>query len=166
MVLIIENGTNVANANSYVSISEIRNYCEGRAIDLPIENQKIEALAILAMDYLELQDFKGERTYSDQVLEFPRNNIYIRGNLQAANVVPTEIKLAQIELVLQQLQGFNLFPTVTRDDYVTYKSIEGAISKAWDKNAPVLVKFSKVQKLLNSYLLSSFNTGSFSVYRG
>lgn len=164
-MLVIEDGTNVSGANSYVTLSNIRNYCDARAISLPPEDQKVEALAILAADYLQLQEFKGDRTYEDQALEFPRQNVYIKGVLQPANIVPTEIKLAQIELVLQQLNGFELFPTRTRDDFLTSKTIEGAISKSWDKNAPSLVKFSKVEKLLNSFLFSSFNSGSFTVYR-
>ena len=96
MTIVVEDGTNVADANSYVSVAELDAYAIERGIVLPVEELAKEILLIKAMDYLELSDndYTGTRSYSDQSLSWPRTSYsMILG-------IPKELKKAQMVLAV------------------------------------------------------------------
>lgn len=74
MTIIVEDGTNVADANSYVSVADLVAYAEERGIELPVDPAEQEVLLIKAMDYLESFEtrFPGVRAYTGQMLAWPR----------------------------------------------------------------------------------------------
>jgi len=112
VTLIIETGTGVANANSYVTVTEYRAYATPRGIVLPVTDAACETQLILAMDYLESQSWAGMPTYDTQPLAWPRDEIYISGMLIASDVIPGKIKFAQMQLAIQVNAGVDLMPVV------------------------------------------------------
>lgn len=70
--IIVEDGTKVANANSYISVANFQTYASDRGITI---SGTEEDLLIQAMDYLENLDFKGYRLTEDQALEWPRSEV-------------------------------------------------------------------------------------------
>lgn len=80
MTLIVENGTQVANANSYLALADVVNYCTSRGLDFPSDPVIGEQQIMRAMDYLENL---GPRYYGAQVspltqaLEWPRQRVPI-----------------------------------------------------------------------------------------
>jgi hypothetical protein len=74
--IVVEDGSIVASANSYVSAADLSTYATDRGITI---NGTAAVLLIQAMDYLEQQDFQGYKYTDDQALQWPRGDVYIDG---------------------------------------------------------------------------------------
>lgn len=76
--LIIEDGTNVTGANSYVTLTEFRAYALARGVTISAVDATADAIMYKSMDYIEskLRESQGMRAFVDQVLEWPRAEIY------------------------------------------------------------------------------------------
>jgi len=101
--LIIEDGSVVANANSFANDSEFNTYASLRNMTVPATQPDREALLILAMDYLfsKEQTLKGSRVSSEQTLMYPRRGVCANGFNIASDAIPLSLKSAQMELALQ-----------------------------------------------------------------
>lgn len=117
MALIIEDGTVVANANSYVTLVEARAYALARGVTLSGTDSEVEILAIKAMDYLEAQrgKYQGRKTDPDnQVLQWPRKEVYIDcDEVVDQNTIPQELKDAQCQLIIEGHNSVVLQPNLT-----------------------------------------------------
>lgn len=101
MALIIEDGSIVANANSYVTDLEFTEYAALRGFTLPSTAAEREYLLINAIDYLESKDYMGTRsTPADQVLSFPRYDVYANDYLIPSDSIPQGLKNAQMEAAI------------------------------------------------------------------
>jgi hypothetical protein len=112
MPLIVEDGTGVANANSYVNIAYARAYALERNYTLPASDATLEQYLIRAMDWLEAKraSFQGSKTLATQALQWPRLDVYIDCEEFASNAIPVELKKAQAELAIAINSGSALFP--------------------------------------------------------
>lgn len=123
MALIVEDGSIVSGANSYVTVAEIEAYAGLRGIVYP-DPTKIEMYAIQAMDYLETLAYKGVQVDPDtQPLQWPRNHVYINGRVLPNNKIPVGIKNAQMQLCIYLVQGISLFETGTGGQFITKEKI-------------------------------------------
>lgn len=119
MALIVEDGTIIAGANSYVSRVDILAYSLARGIILP-DDDSTDVLAIKAMDYLSLFDdrWKGTPTApGEQSLAWPRTRVKTSpfiGTL-ADDIIPVGLIKAQCELVLIANAGNVLLPTTSAE---------------------------------------------------
>lgn len=82
MTIIVENGTNVANANSYLSLADIRAYALNRGVTLSPVDATLEPMVFKSMDYIESvgANYQGTPTYTapdytPQALQWPRSAI-------------------------------------------------------------------------------------------
>ena len=102
MSLIIEDGSIVAGANSFTTDAELVAYAAARGKSIPATEVDRDILQILAVDYLTGREsqLQGTRTDNDQDLVYPRQNVYIRDVLLGANVIPKELKNAQMEAAI------------------------------------------------------------------
>jgi hypothetical protein len=123
ITIIIEDGTNVANANSYVSISDTRDYATNRGISLPISDDEVASLIIKSTDYLETKQYQGTKTYSDQSLLWPRSGVTVDCLDFAVDQIPKNLKLAQYQLVIAANQGIELLPNIQAGDFVKREKI-------------------------------------------
>tara|TARA_R110000803_G_scaffold77579_1_gene142448 strand:- start:291 stop:788 length:498 start_codon:yes stop_codon:yes gene_type:complete len=110
MALIIENGTGVDNANSYISVAEARSFASLRSLILPSSDSAVEVLIVKAFDYLESLDYKGNHANPPQSAEFPRRDLYLQGVLFAQNEIPNKLKQAQSQLTYEAVNT-DLQPT-------------------------------------------------------
>ena len=98
MSLTIEDGSGVADANSFVTVAEATAYAAARGLSLPATDAEKEQLLVKAADYLlSVEDrFKGERVAADQALSWPRSNVYLYGSLEPLpnNQIPKALKNA------------------------------------------------------------------------
>lgn len=143
--LIIEDGTGIANANSYVTYEDAVTYAEDRNkdVNLFIDEDATTGWLVTAMDYLQsIINYQGLTSYTDQFLLWPRTGVYIDNNLLDKFSIPSQLKAAQIELALAQAGGINLF--------VNYQGTER------------LVKRKKVDVLETEYF-EPINTGYVSI---
>jgi hypothetical protein len=102
MTLIIEDGTQVANANTYVSDAEYVAYAaaRGKTIASTADNREIQL--IKSMDYIEAfrSKFKGDKVAQTQSLQWPRYNVEIDGFYIDSDVIPQELKDAEMEAAI------------------------------------------------------------------
>ena len=101
--LIIEDGSIVANANSFATDAELKTYANLRGLAVPATQPEREALLVLAMDYLFSKEaqFQGCRVDSTQLLPFPRRGVWLNGFSVEKTVIPANLKNAQMELAIQ-----------------------------------------------------------------
>lgn len=171
MALIIENGTIVANANSYVSIAVLNDYLLSIGVTTTASDAVKESYLILAMQYLEAlrNKFKGSKVSSLQTLQWPRQYVQIDGFDLAITTIPTELIKAQCQLVVEQIKGNPLFPaskTVVAQGSVIEETIGPMTTKYGASNqlsstTPIL--FASVNAFLN--VLTNFYCGSLTTVR-
>lgn len=92
MALVVENGTFVAGANSYVTLAEVRDYATTRNIAVPADDADLEPHVHLAMDWFEAQDIPSVRISADQELNFPRVSLTLDGIEYTDGAIPKLVK--------------------------------------------------------------------------
>lgn len=139
-MLIVENGSLVAGANSYNSFSQLRDYATARGVTLPAVDAELEILAIKAMDYLESFEgrWKGSRVVITQALSWPREFVYIVGYMSypgfTDNVIPSQVIRAQAQLVIELHNGLDLMPIRSSGSTLIREKI-GPIENEWSPDS-------------------------------
>ena len=100
MAIIVEDGTEVTGANSYVSEAEFAAYCSLRNVE-PTNDAAL--MLIKAMDYLStLEDsWQGSRVSSTQPLAWPRQGVSLYGFPVASDAIPQSLKDGQCQLAIE-----------------------------------------------------------------
>jgi DnaT-like ssDNA binding protein len=111
MTIIVENGTVVTGANSYVSAADFTAYALARGVTL---TSGAETLLIQAMDYIESLSFIGTKWTRDQSLQWPRLNVHIDGYANDVNHIPQELINAQMQVAMAIDTGNGPLATVAR----------------------------------------------------
>lgn len=106
MALIVEDGTIVANANSFATVAECRAFADARGLDLPTADEDVEKLLVKATDFLfSLEaDFQGTRGDVSQELPFPRDDVFLFG-ADVSGAIPKILKQAQCRLAFDASQA-------------------------------------------------------------
>ena len=112
--IIVEDGSIVANANSYVTTAKFTQYCADRKITISGTYGDESELLILAMDYFEQQPFRGIKFIETQPLQFPRSDLFIDGYLSNSSQIPELVKDAQITIAISIMVGNDPLSTVDR----------------------------------------------------
>lgn len=155
MAFIVEDGTGLVDANSYVTVQEYRDYATDRGRDVTTEiDADIQGYLVEATDYVDLSyTFKGEPTFDIQALKFPRT-------IDDEDVgVPLKIKYAVIEMAFSEAAGVSLF--IDSEKNVTMKKEKvGPIETMYeyDTTATIYqsnaVRFPKADKYVKPYVAS------------
>lgn len=170
MALITENGTGMATAESYISVSDADTYFAGRGITLwatLLEAEKEQALR-RATDYL-LQVYrlrwKGSRVNGTQALDWPRSFVErddyefagLNGTTQIggrfyfpSDEVPVEVARACAEMAFKAASG-ELAPDLAR---ATVREKVDVIEVEYDRYASQYVKYRAIDNLLSPFLTS------------
>jgi len=127
MALIVEDGSIVANADSYTSRADIITYAAARGVTL-LDDVTTDQKAIKAMDYLALYDTQWKGSQVDaatQSLAWPRKYVYITDDLFSETAIPVQLIRAQKELVMQIAAGVSLLPTLSGDTaFITKEKVD------------------------------------------
>lgn len=108
-MIIVETGSGLPNANSYVREDEFRDFATERGVSLPESESEVEALLHRAMDYLETLTFRfsGRKKSPTQRLAFPRMmrdpSVFYYKDIDVG--VPDEVKKAQMVAALAAKDG-------------------------------------------------------------
>lgn len=107
MALIVEDGSIVIGANSYVTTAEIRAYADSRGISLPAENSALEIMAVLAFDYIEsfYLQFGGKRTQVGQRTAWPRTGVVVEDYTVGPHEIPWQLKEAQCQATAEAIEA-------------------------------------------------------------
>lgn len=126
MALVVEDGTGIAGANSFVSAAEVIAYAALR--DVALNEQQATLFAIDAMDYIETVCFGGNALYD---VPFPRAGLVLpNGDELAANIVPLQMKKAQMQLALDRSRGVVLLQS-SNPEPMLKREKTGPIEQEW-----------------------------------
>lgn len=136
MALIVEDGSIVPGANTYITDQELTDYADARGLTYPATAPDREQLLIKAMDYLHDQKYKGNRTNPEkQILDWPRSNVFSNERYIDHDEIPYELKNAQAEAALaeqtQSLLVNNTEQNVTKEKLDTLE-VEYANGGSWE----------------------------------
>ena len=155
MPLIIETGTIVAGANSYVTVAEARPYVENRGGEFPFEDVEGEFLILQAMDFFEShrERFKGDLVKIDQPLSFPRTGFVAEEWEWGSDQIPRQVKAAILALIYEIVKGKDPF-NPEAEAPPTIKKKVGPIETVYAEPARVskVYKNSQSQTLMNLLL--------------
>jgi hypothetical protein len=143
MALVIENGQNVANANSYVSIADADAYHASIGNAAWTGNDAAKSLALIhackSLEMLYGARFRSMPLTDTQSLLFPQYLFYTRyGQLVEQSSIPKQLKDAQCEIALMYIQGIDIYPDVSEANSIAAKSIKvGEIQTSTTYQSPV-----------------------------
>ncbi len=133
MALIVEDGTGVANANSYDTVANAQAYFDLLGITLTITDESL----IQATMYLDLtywRSYAGDKLTGDQSLAYPRSAFTdLDGFERDASTIHIELKRALYESAKLKLDDVDLFDntSVEGDNLKSATStLEGAVSES------------------------------------
>ena len=150
VTLIVEDGTGIADANSYISEAEYHAYWtdRGNATAIAITGDDLKSLLIKATDYIETVYYglwKGERLTTTQALEFPRV-------IDLVDVgVPVRLKKACAELAWKANSGDLLVDVEQR----IVKEKVAVIETTYSEYSDQLTQYTTVYNLISEYLENS-----------
>lgn len=157
MTIIVEDGSIVSNANSYVTIAELEAYATARGVTIT----SAELQLTKSMDYIERLSFIGVKSTQDQSLQWPRYNVIIDGYYLDSNVIPNELKNAQIETAMSIFAGTDPLADIPRQKK---SATVGAVSVEYQGTQSTTI-VRKINTALSKLLVSN-NGISFPVMRG
>ncbi len=154
MSIVIEDGTGLSTAESYISVADATTYFTARAVTswgaLATDALR-EAALRKATEYMIAMyrgRWQGWRKTEDQALCWPRYGVTVEGYLVDDDSVPETIKRACAELALKASAG-ELMPDLTRG---VLQEVVGPISVTYDKVSPELTRYSFIEAMLKPYL--------------
>lgn len=159
MAIIVEDGTTVSGANSYVSEAELTAYATARGVTLTLGT---EQLLVRAMDYIESLEYKGIKLSSTQGLQWPRSDVYIDGYYNSNDNIPTELKNGEMEVAIAIDGGEDPLADIGR---VKTKSTVGPISVEYAPGQSTTI-VRKITAQLRKLLANGAGGSSFTVKRG
>lgn len=104
MALAVEDGTGVADAEAYISVTDADAYfsARGNATWAALDPTAKEQVLRKGADYLESEfRWRGDRATSTQALSWPRSGVTMDGVALASDAVPLAIKRANAELAVR-----------------------------------------------------------------
>jgi len=100
MTIVVEDGSIVSGANSYVTYAEFVAFALLRGVTVTATQPDGEVFLFNAMDDLQGRNWMGWRVSEDQELDFPRSNIWRDGYTLPSDEIPTELKNGQMLLAM------------------------------------------------------------------
>lgn len=163
VTLIVETGSLVAGANSFVSETQIITYALQRGVTLPSStDEDLDAVAVLgikAMDYLLGLPWRGQPVDPAQTTPWPRKNLNLTPDVPD-NVVPRAVIEAQLQLALLVQAGNDISPIHTGTGFIVRDRV-GPIDTIYSEKVGVSTDgrpiIPVVDGLLEPYLLADMD---------
>lgn len=162
MALIVENGTGLIDANSYITVAYADTYHSnrGNAAWATLTTTVKEQLLIKSTDYIE-QVYRlrwlGYRHTAEQALSYPRDEVPRRDftflnqfSFYPNDEVPTEVKNACAELALKA-NAEALAPDIAR---IARREKVSVLEVEYDANSPAYVIYRAIDNLVAPFLSS------------
>ena len=162
--LIIEDGSVVANANSWATDEEFKNYASIKGYSVPSTQPEREALLINAYDFINFtyeQQLQGYRvTPQTQTGVMPRVNMYAYGLMVANNSIPQDFKNAQMLAAFSINDGVNTNAVKSDADLASF-TVVGVYAETYqsDSGAPTIAQMPAVSRTLRPYTNSGLAGG-------
>lgn len=105
-----------------------------------------------AMDYMETKQYKGYKTDNDQVLDWPRQYVYVDNVLLDSAIVPSGIIKAQHVIALSIANGYDPLATIERA--VKREKVD-VLEVEYQPNAPSSPILRSINAALSDYVASA-----------
>jgi hypothetical protein len=167
MTLIVEDGSIVTGAESYISVSDASNYhtVRGNTAWAALTTDALREAALRrATDYMRQayrSRWQGYKVNEEQALDWPRYDVEVEGYAVDSDIVPTEVKNACAELALRA-SAADLNPDLTQG--VLSEQV-GSIQVTYDKASPQFTRYRAIDALLSPYLKAGGGGCSMGVIR-
>lgn len=153
MALIVEDGTGLSTAESYISVADADAYFldRGNAAWAALSNDAKEQALRKGADYLLAvydQRWKGQRVTFEQAMSWPRYDVVVNQYVIPSNVIPVALKRANAELALRASTA-ELLADV--GGQVLSETV-GPISVTYAEGARQNTKFALVENMLASLM--------------
>lgn len=166
MALVIEDGTIVAGANSFVTRAEIVAYAALRGVTIP-DADASDVYAILAMDYLwSLPCLRGELVDAAQTTPYPRKGLIEGDTVEDYEyTIPVGVKNAQLQLALDSFNGIDLTPSANPEANIKSEKVGPIATEFFDPLSNSLTLDGSAPLTIATRWLSPFvcDTGGFSL---
>ena len=153
MALVVEDGSVVENANSYVTLAEFKAWADDRAISYNADDAVVEGQILRAMDYMERLYFIGNKANENQPLQWPRTEALIDGYYSDATEIPKEVKIALYEATVVEASGNSELENQSRK---TLRERVGDIEVQYAENSANRVITPALQYALNRIVQPAF----------
>lgn len=160
--IIIEDGSNVAGANSYITQVELSTYAADRGVTIASADTKL--LLIESMDYLESLAYIGLKRNLTQPLQWPRLDVVVDGFILDADSIPQLLKDGQAEVALAIDDSQSPLANIDR----LTKSVgvgSGAVSVTYADNSQATTIVRKISAKLNKLLINGLNGTTMTVIK-
>ena len=148
MALVVEDGTLVAGADSYITLAEFKAWADKRGISYGTDEAVTQQI-YRAMDYIESLDFIGQKSDENQSLQWPRDQVIIDGYYIDSDEMPAELKVAVYESVKAEIDGDS---RMTASDRRTISEKVDSIQVTYASNADVKRSIPAVMKALRKLI--------------
>lgn len=154
--LVVEDGSNVPNANSYISLVDAQAYFSNKGDSAFMNTAPDKQAAALfragqGLDFWLNGRWRGRRANAVQALDWPRKEIRDSDGYPVPhNSVPNKVKLAQAEVAKIELTTPFIQQSVTRDDVVQRTRV-GPVDIIYEKTAPSITYWPQVIAMLRDY---------------
>lgn len=152
--MIIEDGSIVANSDSYVSRADYIAYALSFGIVITdavaADYELVKAAQFIGSHEGKLKGYLVDR---DQSMSFPRYNLFIDGFSWASNEIPRQVILCQMALAMDVNAGIDLYnPPVNPNRATSSERVEGAVDVSYFGSgaSSKQSRTSTAQSLLNS----------------
>lgn len=159
MSLIIEDGSVVPNADSYISLTDARELATKRNLTLSEDDATAEGQ--LRNGYLWLIDtyepnMQGSRVSAEQTGCFPRTGVYARDFAVPSDEIPQDIINAQVSMAASIQTGVDVNATKTGSDLAGFSVGKGAYSETYNSNSSnsVLAYTPAISRMLKPYMVN------------
>ena len=138
MPIIVEDGSLVDGANSYVSLEKCNEYHATLGNETWTGTDAAKTAAIFrAMAYIEALPWCGYKITYEQPLQWPRADVVLDGHSVPTDEVPNGVISALCESALLELVEPGVMrPSLDRGGQVTSFSLVGVVSETYASNAP------------------------------
>ena len=157
MAIIVENGSVVAGANSYITLDEYRTWANARGFTSQDSDTILERYVLRAMDFLERQNFIGNKANENQPLQWPRTEALIDGYYADATEIPPDVKRSLYEATKSEIDGISELANLERR---TIREKIGDIEVQYDSSSE-----SRTISPALSLALSKITLGAYAITR-
>jgi hypothetical protein len=150
MALIIEDGTGVADADSWTSLIDARAIAVKYGLALAVDDDEAEVQlrqAYLALNSYEPQ-LQGSRAFAIQESIFPRNNVYSNCDLVGSETIPKKTIRAQVYQA-DSINSGNATNAVDSGEKLNGFDVKGVYSETYQDGSTKRIN-STVQGVYNS----------------
>lgn len=169
MTLIVEDGSIVPYADSYISLDDARAYAENYGIILPEDDLEAERALRNGANYVGLQEPQmcGSRVSPVQTLAYPRKGVTLFGYPVPSDSIPFQVIQAQVAAAAEYGKGTDVRAS-TDGRMTSLERVEGAVTVEYFNNgvSGSTTTITAAMDALGPLLCGSTNGFEFRVYRG